>query len=912
MLQYNHRPILLDVLQHPIAITSASQTDGCDAIQTYTQTDDKILHEMATQTEDEEVPDSPKRVVEEPQQVPTFERVEPVQQSSKGVAQDEQPSKIPTPEDNWDDLRNFGEPRIVVSVIGAYNECTQTYEWADHLLLKNAIAHVARYSGRCGFVFNEKNTDFVNSVVSRSCVIKGLPQKYGYTSMHFSDRPQKHKAITIFDIKFEEHDRLWERITDGIIRAWSFEEKHDKEPNDAEVLKTDNDSLNGGEYISKYVANIDGLTRRELFAIYGLTKPNEKKDTIEINRQDVFATSFHGGKIDMMEDILNSDEKFSMSKSTFQGLWKQSVCPSDIEDPNAPLYIADELLKGLCCSKIGMITCCKRCRNKEKGENSDNIPDTVPTNETLLVAVLLNKTEKAAALWHQFDNPMMTALISSMFLTSLANIAEEKFEENRQNQYQSHAKLFLSRAVLLLEKMFTDDEQMAIEALDHVCDVWGNIESPLHFGHQFNIEEFISHSSNQKDASKRLFAYNVVSVEDINLDITDEPETENAPPREQKVTPTTSIYSITISGWFSFIKNHWRKNSKLSIMTAPVTMIVIHLLFFITALMMFSYFLTRDLQPGSINLLEGLIFIYMLGDLLEEIWSMIRPQKDCHWSPQRIFLHIFNIWNILDFLCFILYILGFCMHILDSDLIAHTRRIYSIALFIMFLRLLNFLLLSKRFGIIIIMVKEMLVDLMQYLVILIILIFAAGVVYHANVYPSHTIAGPSNIEYWRTWSILQIPYWQVYGELFMDTLEGNDDSGCKDDANCATGDWITPVIAAVYMMLTNWLLLNIVIAMFSARFKEIRKKSEQKWRYYRHSVIIDFEDRIPSPLNFPFRIVSFLLYTRKCPCCPCYKKTTKGDRRDILKKERQFAKEIIAEENHEKRISKKQHTTEKL
>ncbi|CAG2258176.1 unnamed protein product [Mytilus edulis] len=716
MLQYNHRPILLDVLQHPITITSASQTDGCDAIQTYTQTDDKILHEMATQTEDEEVPDSPKRV-------------EPAQQSSKGVVQDEQPSQIPTPEENWDDLRNFGEPRIVVSVIGAYNECTQTYEWADHLLLKNAIAHVARYSGRCGFVFNEKNTDFVNSVVSRSCVIKGLPQKYGYTSMHFSktdnqhtvktsehyedlfeteegitnndnqtfhertfeedtesfqNDPKKDWMITIFDIKVEEHDRLWERITDGIIRAWSFEEKHDKEPNDAEVLKTDNDSLNGGEYISKYVANIDGLTRRELFAIYGLTKPNEKKDTIEINRQDVFATSFHGGKIDMMEDILNSDEKFSMSKEIAAEDDKilQSVCPSDIEDPNAPLYIADELLKGLCCSKIGMITCCKRCRNKDKGENSDNIPDTVPTNETLLVAVLLNKTEKAAALWHQFDNPMMTALISSMFLTSLANIAEEKFEENRQNQYQSHAKLFLSRAVLLLEKMFTDDEQMAIEALDHVCDVWGNIESPLHFGHQFNIEEFISHSSNQKDASKRLFAYNVVSVEDINLDITDEPETENAPPREQKVTPTTSIYSITISGWFSFIK---------------------------------------------------------------------------------------------------------------------------------------------------------LVDLMQYLVILIILIFAAGVVYHANVYPSHTITGPSNIEYWRTWSILQIPYWQVYGELFMDTLEGNDDSGCKDDANCATGDWITPVIAAVYMMLTNWLLLNIVIAMFSARFKEIRKNPN------RNGVTIDIQ-----------------------------------------------------------------------
>ncbi|CAC5385424.1 unnamed protein product [Mytilus coruscus] len=202
---------------------------------------------------------------------------------------------------------------------------------------------------------------------------------------------------------------------------------------------------------------------------------------------------------------------------------------------------------------------------------------------------------------------------------------------------------------------------------------------------------------------------------------------------------------------------------------------------------------------------------------------------------------------------------------------------------------------------------------MQYLVILTILIFAAGVVYHANVYPSHTVTGPSNIEYWRTWTILQIPYWQVYGELFLDTLEGNDDSGCKDDApNCAAGDWITPVIAAFYMMLTNWLLLNIVIAMFSARFKEIRKHSEQKWRYYRHSVIIDFEDRIPSPLNFPFRIFSFLWYTTKCPCCPCYKKTAKGDRSDMLKKQRQFAKEIIAEEKHEGKMSKKQRTKDKL
>ncbi|CAC5385423.1 unnamed protein product [Mytilus coruscus] len=700
---------------YPIATTSASQTD--DAIQTY----NKIVHEIATQTEDEEVPDSPKRVVEEPQQISTFE-----------------PSTIPPPEQIWDDLTNCGEPRIVVSVIGAYNECTPTYEWADHLLLKNAITHVARYAGIKSILFccqdrlkehktllelekyinSEGQVSFkegeteskmqsnirvpvallvlngdldtldhvmraiysdisvvvvkgtggaadlialcledactIDDICSFSKLKKELPILITrrFTKGHFNKILEVFKMIiekdwmiSVFDIKVDEHDSLWERITDGIIRAWSFEEKLDEE-----IMMTEYLSLNGGEYISNYVANIDGLTRKELFAGYSLNEADGQENIMDENRQDAFVTSFHVGKIDIMEQILNSNENFSLSNTTFQGLWKQeirkeddkilqSVCLGDIEDPNAPIYIADELLKGLCCSKIGMITCCKRCSTKTKGDNYDSVSETVPTNETLRIAVLLNQTKNAAALWYQFENPMMTALISSMYLTSLANIAEEKFEENRQDEYQSHAKLFLSRAVRLLEKMFADDEQMAIEALDNVCDVWGHIESPLHFGHQFNIEEFISHSSNQKDASKRLFSYNVVAVEDVHLDIKHETITAKAPSRKQKLTTTTSVYPITISGWFSFIK-----------------------LFFIAALIMFSYFLTRDLQPGSINLLEGLIFIYMLGDLLEEIWSMIRPQKDCHWSPQRIFLHIFNIWNTLDFLCFILYILGFCIY----------------------------------------------------------------------------------------------------------------------------------------------------------------------------------------------------------------------------------------------------------
>lgn len=48
---------------------------------------------------------------------------------------------------------------------------------------------------------------------------------------------------------------------------------------------------------------------------------------------------------------------------------------------------------------------------------------------------------------------------------------------------------------------------MATKALDHVSEVWDHKESPLHFGHQFSMEEFISHPSAQKDASKRMYPY---------------------------------------------------------------------------------------------------------------------------------------------------------------------------------------------------------------------------------------------------------------------------------------------------------------------------------------------------------------------------------------------------------------------
>lgn len=104
-------------------------------------------------------------------------------------------------------------------------------------------------------------------------------------------------------------------------------------------------------------------------------------------------------------------------------------------------------------------------------------------------------------------------------------------------------RLFLSHAVTLLEKQFTDDEDKAMNALDYFSNVWGHYESPVHFAQQFQIEEFISHSFNQKYASRKLFSLNGASSRK-------QKDTQNKKEPEIKILP----YPINITGLSSFIK----------------------------------------------------------------------------------------------------------------------------------------------------------------------------------------------------------------------------------------------------------------------------------------------------------------------------------------------------------------------
>ncbi|XP_070547068.1 transient receptor potential cation channel subfamily M member 5-like [Ptychodera flava] len=95
------------------------------------------------------------------------------------------------------------------------------------------------------------------------------------------------------------------------------------------------------------------------------------------------------------------------------------------------------------------------------------------------------------------------------------------------------------------------------------------------------------------------------------------------------------------------------------------------------------------------------------------------------------------------------------------------------------------------------------------------------------------------------------PYWQLYGELFLEedevVVENTTLNGDVRAVNACTlvdgHGWISTTLTAIYMLISNILLINLLIAMFSFTFQRVQDKSELIWRYYRFGLISEYHNR---------------------------------------------------------------------
>ncbi|VDI84030.1 Hypothetical predicted protein [Mytilus galloprovincialis] len=216
--------------------------------------------------------------------------------------------------------------------------------------------------------------------------------------------------ITIFDLIRDTPESLWERLTDGIMRAWSYDQEENKSVYVPSFKPIDQDVIS----ISKYAVDIDWLSKEELFGGYCLASSNHSDKQIK----DILCSAI----LDQTTDVIRLLKNINMNNddASLTQLYRKNVSPEAVQffqkdtqpdsqkiksAKDAEFQIGNNLLKWLCFSRVGMVTCCQKTRQHESKEES-NIDDQTKDVKPFRFCVFSNDRTSASELWETCENPM--------------------------------------------------------------------------------------------------------------------------------------------------------------------------------------------------------------------------------------------------------------------------------------------------------------------------------------------------------------------------------------------------------------------------------------------------------------------------------------------------------------------------
>ncbi|CAC5398395.1 unnamed protein product [Mytilus coruscus] len=292
--------------------------------------------------------------------------------------------------------------------------------------------------------------------------------------------------------------------------------------------------------------------------------------------------------------------------------------------------------------------------------------------------------------------PRVCALLASSVYKRMAASANDQATKS---DMIAQSRLFADRALDLQSRLYDDDAELAMDLVITDQIVWDITISPMQCAYEHDMLDVLAQTCPQRRLNK-----------------------------------------IWYSGISSSLGGFWKKGclkawccccKKCSpfegpkIFVAPLMRFLVHYVFFFGALVCYSNFMLQmDVFKGidSIGFYEKVIYLYIVGDILEEYRNVFRKDasfvtkmsKSTHEDTlrhsrwYRLKKYLFNFWNILDVLSYTLTIVAIFVRVFRSTKTNKTyRRFFSMSLFAMYMRFLHVLLMSRKLGPKIIMIKEM-------------------------------------------------------------------------------------------------------------------------------------------------------------------------------------------------------------
>ncbi|KAI0984767.1 hypothetical protein GJ496_001038 [Pomphorhynchus laevis] len=279
---------------------------------------------------------------------------------------------------------------------------------------------------------------------------------------------------------------------------------------------------------------------------------------------------------------------------------------------------------------------------------------------------------------------------------------------------------------------------------------------------------------------------------------------------------------------------------------APVTKFFENCALYVCFLVLYTYMVLIE-TPKIISVVEIVVWIYVLSLSLEMIMDFMTFPIRQHGRRLNSFFDFSTTFETVAILMF------FCAFLLRCQgNISTARVIYCTNIIYWYLRMFSFLIVEKHIGPVIHIATRTIIDLLQFVVILLISMMAFGVNRQSIKFPNENF----------TWSLVKNiflePYYMLYGEVYAPDI----DPICVDNGpGCQKGHWITPLTMSIYMIMCNVLLLSILIARLNSTFSRISSNSSLYWKFQRYHYVMRYEAKPILPA--PFVIISFCQFIIK-------------------------------------------------
>ncbi|XP_063743322.1 transient receptor potential cation channel subfamily M member 2 [Eleginops maclovinus] len=514
-----------------------------------------------------------------------------------------------------------------------------------------------------------------------------------------------------------------------------------------------------------------------------------------------------------------------------------------------------------------------------------------PGRDIFLWAVVQNNRELAEIAWEQCTDCMSAALAASKILKTMAAEVIDADEAEEMNGLANH---YEKHAIGVFSECHNWDRERAQKLLFRASPSWGRTTC-LRLALEADNKNFVAQSGVQAFLTQiwcgelsvdnpvwrvllcmvffpliytGFLVYRRDEVIQREAEMDEEIKTVESVTGSVRTSTRSLDYSCLLRQ-----KTLGRWSMLLCLYSSPQAKFYFNILSYFVFLFLFAVVLMIDFQDTP-SKWEVLLYIWLLSLVCDEVRQLFHD-PDGFVFRKKVRMYINDLWNILDVLSILFFIIGLAFR-LTTDLFYAGKILLCIDFVVFCLRLMAIFTISRTLGPKIIIVRRMMTDMFFFMFLLSIWVVAYGVAKQGIL-----IHNDNRLD-WIVRGAVYEPYLIIFGnfptnidyaEFKLDscTMNGSDPLKPKcpmlnENQKPAFPEWLTIIMLCVYLLFANILLLNLLIAIFNFTFQEVQDNTDRIWKFQRYELIKEYHSRPAAPP--PFIILSHLyLFIRNVLWC---------------------------------------------